>query len=61
MLVKDSNCTYFSICDKVVKKAFLPVDFLKNAQTLPALAYVVRHLRVQAVEEQSIKTWLNNG
>ena len=43
--------TYLCISGKALDESFLPVDLLKDDQTLPSFAFVVRGLLVVALKE----------
>lgn len=43
--------TYLCIGGKALDESFLPVDLLKDDQTLPSFAFVVRSLLVVALKE----------
>ena len=46
-----SCSTYLGIGGKALDESFLPVDLLKDDQTLPSFAFVVRSLLVVALKE----------
>lgn len=45
--------TYLGVSSKALDESVLPVDLLKDDQTLPSFAVVIGHLLVVAKEEQS--------